>query len=269
MLLDQIFSSMTSVFGADPFTVFVLLVIASLFLWLTKEIRLHLDKERTWQQSEIRKSLEVLSKILLEGEKYILTKNITDFYEAVYSSIPFIDHQLAKKILAEINQENKSEEQKVSKITKLVHEKTILLSSRNRIYSTSNYLIEDVEKNILRFWRVIEPSFLSFLIIFAILFLWLVSYPWESQFWIIIKPAFLIMSLMLLILIIDLIIIRKKLNISVILLVLSVISSSITVVISEKYSWIPLLLFLIFFISTIYFGIKDKKDNEVISTELS
>lgn len=266
MLLDQIFSSMTSVFEADPLTIFVLLVITSLFLWLTKEIRLHLDKERNWQQNEIRKSLEVFSKILVEGEKYKTTKNLADFYEAVYSSIPFIEHQLVKEILAEINHDTKNNEEKVLGITELVQEKMSLLSAKNKIYSTSKFLFEDVEKFFSRLWKIIEPSILSFFIIYSALFVWLITYAWENQFWIMIKLICLFMSFMLTVLTGDLIIKSEKINGPTTLFGLSAILSFMTVITSEKNTWIPLSLFLILIVSAIYFGTKDKKDYETVST---
>lgn len=262
LLSDKIIELIISTFKTDPVVILFLLVFSWIFIWLTKEIRIQLDKERASQQTDVKTSLEVLCRILLEGEKYKATKDKTNFSDAVYSAIPFLDQGLAKEILTIINQEGTSEEQSISKITEIVHKRILLLSVNNKVFSNSKYLFEDIEKMFFRIWNVVEPAILSFCVITFALLLWLIAFPLESQFWTIVKPACFTLSGILLVFTVDLIREGKKIKLVSTFFGLSSIFSFITVISPENYSWIPFIVFVILLSTVVYLGVKNKRESE-------
>ncbi|RAZ73455.1 hypothetical protein [Planococcus halotolerans] len=258
---DRIIELIISVFETNPVVILFILIFSWIFIWLTKEIRIQLDKERNDQETEVKTSLEVLCRILSEGEKYRSHRDKENFFSAIYAALPFIDYRFARELLSGINQEETPEEQRILNLTELVHNKILILTPNNKVFSNSMYLFEDVEKMFFRIWNVIRPAILSFCVLIFAILLWMIAFPLESQFWAVVKPACFTLSGVLLVFTIDLIKDGKRIKLISTIFGSSSVLSLITVFSPEKYSWIPLSLFIILLSTAFYMGIKDKKKN--------
>lgn len=261
-ILSRILDIAVKSFDADPFEVLFYLILLGAFLWLSKEFRMQQREDKELRKELLEKSLTVYSQILYEGSIFKSGDSNVSFYQSVYSSFPFIDYKISKKILCVLDQDT-TEEIIVQEILVLAKSEVTYLSSLTSNHLLKNKLLtDDVEEFFSKLRKIFSSMFISFFVIYSVLILVFISFSGETQFWMIIKPISFFIACLLIPFSIDLLLERRMNRPTAFLLIGIFISAFFLTGVSGFYLIGSFISFMGFLIAFLIYAYQRKKATE-------
>lgn len=261
-ILSRILDIVVESFDANPFEVLFFLILLGSFLWLSKEFRMQQREDKELRKELLEKSLTTYSQILYEGSIFKPGDSNISFYQSVYSSFPFIDYKISKKILCIFDQDT-TEEIKVREILDLAKSEVTYLSGLTSNHLLKNKLLtDDVEEFFSKLRKIFGSMFTSFFVIYSVLILVFISFSGETQFWMIIKPFSFFIACLLIPFSIDLLL-ERRMNIPTALLLIGIFVSALILTSgSGSYLIWSLIFCIVFVIGFLWYAYRRKVTTE-------